>query len=459
MKVGTPVATMGIRGTAVILDISAVDGKVSISVIDQRDGQVHSVQVFNTRGDPDRNGDQQRPDADADADRQFRGDRPGEQQDRRAGRAGIQRVPDAAADLRCRQGRCFRTCRSTPTKAATAESEYADDDLPAALRAELARARCNHPPTVTHPAACRQSTGTPADRRSLAGATPDGGTGLITDGNAGAVTRTPVISHGRRSGHAAALRGRRRRPSPQISGAGGDHFGPVMSADRQYVVYDPDGIDLSLRPRDPHHDHGHAGGRRLHLRRPDHQLRRPLRRLPGHRRHPVLRLHLRQRSFRRRALSANRSACRWRRARGISGDGSTIVVEQGGSSIGIYDSAGPSDRAPITAAAVGTTGTVWLPAISADGQMIAFWRLGCVDPRRRRAISTPTISSTGTVTDDRQHGDRRRHQRRFVQRRRPLRRLSKRRAGRAFGNLPLRSHHRAGHVPHRECRRAPATIR
>ena len=60
MKVGTPVATMGIRGTAVILDISAVDGKVSISVVDQRDGQVHSVQVYNTRGDLDRNGDQQR---------------------------------------------------------------------------------------------------------------------------------------------------------------------------------------------------------------------------------------------------------------------------------------------------------------------------------------------------------------------------------------------------------------
>jgi hypothetical protein len=51
MKVGTPVAALGIRGTAVILDISSVDGKVSISVIDQRDGQVHAVQVFNTRGD------------------------------------------------------------------------------------------------------------------------------------------------------------------------------------------------------------------------------------------------------------------------------------------------------------------------------------------------------------------------------------------------------------------------
>src|SRR5712671_5831534 len=46
MKVATPVAVIGIRGTAVILDISAADGKVDVSVIDQRDGQVHSVQVF-----------------------------------------------------------------------------------------------------------------------------------------------------------------------------------------------------------------------------------------------------------------------------------------------------------------------------------------------------------------------------------------------------------------------------
>ena len=51
MKVATPVASIGIRGTAVILDISSADGKVSISVVDQQDGQVHAVQVFNTRGD------------------------------------------------------------------------------------------------------------------------------------------------------------------------------------------------------------------------------------------------------------------------------------------------------------------------------------------------------------------------------------------------------------------------
>ena len=46
MKIVTPVAAIGIRGTAVILDISSSDGTVSISVIDQQDQQVHSVQVF-----------------------------------------------------------------------------------------------------------------------------------------------------------------------------------------------------------------------------------------------------------------------------------------------------------------------------------------------------------------------------------------------------------------------------
>ena len=46
MKIGSPVAVLGIRGTAVILDISSTDGKVDISVVDQHDGQTHAVQIF-----------------------------------------------------------------------------------------------------------------------------------------------------------------------------------------------------------------------------------------------------------------------------------------------------------------------------------------------------------------------------------------------------------------------------
>src|SRR4029079_12774991 len=50
MKVATPISLIGIRGTAVILDISSTDGAVSISVVDQQDNQVHTVQVYNTQG-------------------------------------------------------------------------------------------------------------------------------------------------------------------------------------------------------------------------------------------------------------------------------------------------------------------------------------------------------------------------------------------------------------------------
>ena len=47
--------------------------------------------------------------------------------------------------------------------------------------------------------------------------------------------------------------------------AGGDHFGPVMSADGQYIVYDPDGIIYLYDRADQHHDQGRNARRRLHL--------------------------------------------------------------------------------------------------------------------------------------------------------------------------------------------------
>ena len=112
MKVATPVATMGIRGTAVILDISSVDGKVSISVIDQRDGQVHAVQVFNTRGDLIGTVTSNGNFADADADRNLRGDRPGKRQDAAADRAGVQCVPAGAEYLPGVQGQQSGNARS-----------------------------------------------------------------------------------------------------------------------------------------------------------------------------------------------------------------------------------------------------------------------------------------------------------------------------------------------------------
>jgi hypothetical protein len=50
MKVATPAAVIGIRGTAVQLDVSATDGRITVSVIDQGDNLVHSVEVRSTQG-------------------------------------------------------------------------------------------------------------------------------------------------------------------------------------------------------------------------------------------------------------------------------------------------------------------------------------------------------------------------------------------------------------------------
>ena len=105
-------------------------------------------------------------------------------------------------------------------------------------------------------------------------------------------------------------------------------------------------------------------------------------------------------------------------------------------SIGLYDREGHG-LASFTGASVGITGTLWKPAISADGHVIAFWSSDLSSPGGAGQLFTYDLS-TATPQVDRQHGNGRRHQRGFVQRRWTLRRLSKRYAGRAFGNLSLR---------------------
>src|SRR5437588_166160 len=50
LSVATPVATIGIRGTAFNLAVSSVDGKVSVSVVDEQDGKTHAVAVYNNQG-------------------------------------------------------------------------------------------------------------------------------------------------------------------------------------------------------------------------------------------------------------------------------------------------------------------------------------------------------------------------------------------------------------------------
>ena len=79
----------------------------------------------------------------------------------------------------------------------------------------------------------------------------------------------------------------------------------------------------------------------------------------------------------------------------ISGDGSIIVVEQGGASIGVYDQQGHA-IATITPAAIGASGAVWKPAISGDGHVIAFWNSDSSTTGGSGQLFTYNLS-TGTV--------------------------------------------------------------
>ena len=79
----------------------------------------------------------------------------------------------------------------------------------------------------------------------------------------------------------------------------------------------------------------------------------------------------------------------------ISGDGSTIVVEHRGASIGVYDQQGHA-IATITPAAIGESGAVWKPAISADGHVVAFWNSDAATAGGSGQLFTYDLS-TGTV--------------------------------------------------------------
>ena len=115
MKVATPAVTMGIRGTAVILDISATDGRVSVSVIDQRDGQIYRVEIFDSSGVSDRDRAQQWRTMDADPDRIAAGAGAADRQDRAADRARIRGAAGNTRGLpRARSNISRRRCRSTP---------------------------------------------------------------------------------------------------------------------------------------------------------------------------------------------------------------------------------------------------------------------------------------------------------------------------------------------------------
>ena len=161
-------------------------------------------------------------------------------------------------------------------------------------------------------------------------------------------------------------------PSPVtlISTGLGDHFGPVMSADGRFVTYDPDGA-IFLYDR--------QSNTTITIAAPGSGFTYSAPTISSDGHYIVFQgsngtqsfvfiydnnpadAHYQQTT---QLMSGSSPA--------ISGDGSTIVVEQGGASIGVYDQQGHA-IATITPAAIGETGAVWKPAISADGHVIAFW--------------------------------------------------------------------------------------
>lgn len=356
MKVGTPVATMGIRGTAVILDISAVDGKVSISVIDQRDGQVHTVQVYNTRGiligTVTSNG------------------------------AGLTLTPVANFEVIAQESN--KTVDQVAAEFNAFQILLQTYDAGKVLFPDLPQ----HTDANPNPNTTTRFAGSPTpDSPSTvyhsptvgpAGGLPSIGTGtpVVIVSNSPGATPTGAPVFGADPIFVTVVIPPTPLPFvvnpttvPQISSGPGDHFGPAMSASGD-VVYDPDGIiyfydretgtTIRVTPAGDGFSYGgqtiSSDGRYIayqgtngtdtfvYIYGTD----------------PSDAAHYHQQV----QLVAGGSPA-------ISGDGSTILVEHGGS-IGIYNLQGDL-QGTITAAAAGTSGTVWRPAISADGHVVAFW--------------------------------------------------------------------------------------
>jgi VCBS repeat-containing protein len=383
MKVSTPVATMGIRGTAVILDINAIDGTVSVSVVNQRDGQIHAVQVFNARGDligtVTSNGSSLtlRPTATFEVIAQESGKTLAQvltefnafQQLLSTYEIGKQLIPNTPAPTDGRRG---DNTQQPLTKFAGSTISPIDSTT-TKFNADIASTKDAKIDAGTGDAATLRPTGD--------------GTGLATKvavnvGDAPTqfvdvpATSIPFVV----------------TPSPvsRISSGPGDHFGPVMSADGQFVTYDPDGAIYLF-------DRQTGATRTIASPGEGFTYGSPTISSDGHfvvyqgsdgtqswifiysndASDPA---HYGQTI---RLMSGGQPA--------ISGDGSKLVVERGGS-IGLYDQQG-HELANITGSAVGITGTLWKPAISADGHIIAFWSSDLSSPGGAGQLFTYDLST------------------------------------------------------------------
>ncbi|MDO8399913.1 MAG: FecR domain-containing protein [Bradyrhizobium sp.] len=386
MKVGTPVATMGIRGTAVILDISAVDGKVSISVIDQRDGLTHAVQVYNSRGvligTVTSNGSTLTltPIANFEVIAQESNKTVAQiQQEFSIFREALTLYEiQKAIDPNLPQHTENNT--ANPRQYAAAGSTPANPLAPVYIPAGSTPGHTGDglPPAtvVLNPPPVPGTPGTTPVQPSPIVVTLNIIPNIIPNAPLPFVVTPPTVN--------------------QISGPGGDHFGPVMSADGQYIVYDPDGsiflynhqTHTTITVAEAGNGFSYSGqtisadGRYVVFQGTNGTQSY----VYIYNNDPTDSAHYQQTT----QLAAGGAPT-------VSGDGSRIAIEHGGNGIGIYDPQGHV-TATITAAAIGETGSVWLPAISADGHLIAFWQTDAATPGGSGHLFVYDLT-TGTATE------------------------------------------------------------
>lgn len=361
MKVGTPIATMGIRGTAVILDISSVDGRVSMSVVDQHDGQIHAIQVFNARGDligtVTSNG------------------------------STLTLTPTATFEVIAQESNktvqqiaqefnAFRDLLNTyniqkaidPNLPQHTDNGSGNDANPKTKFAGLGSSSPSSPQTEFH-----GPTGTGSGVTGTGGEAQTPGTFTVQSGGAqgggsGQFPSGPLIQQ-------FFITPTVGTPFPvtpstvsRISSGPGDHFGPVMSADGRFVTYDPDGA-IYLFDR--------SSGATVTIQAPGggFTFGSPTISSDGHfivyqRSDGVVFLYNNNASDA--ANYQHVSAIGAGTSPAISGDGNVIVVERGGASLVGLDQQGHT-LFTITPASAGVSGALWKPAISADGHLVAFW--------------------------------------------------------------------------------------
>jgi len=360
MRVATPTATIGIRGTAVILDVSATDGRVSVSVVDQRGGLVHAVQVFNTAGvligTVTSNGSTLTltPTANFDV---------------------IAQQSNKTTDQVAQEFGAFQQVLSTydsakqlfPNLPQHTENKDNNNNNP---NPNSTTKFAGSPPLQPPGTEFHSATGTSPTQLASAAPTVPVTVNPASDADTSSTTKPaavdPIIIPVKLSAVPFVVT----PPNvAAITSGAGDHIGPVMSANGD-VVYDPDGAIYFF---------SHETGATTTIASPANGWSYGSPTISSDGRYIVYQGSDGTGSFVFVYGTDPSDPAHYHvqtqlapgSAPAVSGDGSTIVAQDGGN-IAIYGLDGTL-KGTITPGAVGSSGALWKPAISADGHLIVFW--------------------------------------------------------------------------------------